>query len=377
MKGSFGGGFAIIGIPLLALVMDPLTAGALLAPLFVMSAAAARSRVAPSPRAWVTLSFLSFRYGTTARYGDRTRLISTTPWTEVFCVKAQKNNHLEIFRPAATIAQTRAASPHVGTFADANRTPPPCIVDLRGIARPAAHAVTLRGTSKAGSESATSTSDVLSDTPMTRSAKGSGGDAFPGVIDSTSDIGRGSNDDPDSSDHGSFSVNFGDIFGDDDDDLPGSDADEHELGFRATSQEYDVLDVDLSRTTGPSPRARGPKGRMRSAAGRVAPVLERGAQRTGELDRTEVGVSDDNRDVVAGRDEVEIDGMLEHTGHGLVHVANEVEMNVGGRLHMHAHLEDNIIMGARVEGRHLGAWRSARGRAPPTRRATPTTPPRG
>ena len=35
MKGSFGGGFAIIGIPLLALVMDPLTAGALLAPLFV------------------------------------------------------------------------------------------------------------------------------------------------------------------------------------------------------------------------------------------------------------------------------------------------------------------------------------------------------
>ena len=35
MKGSFGGGFAIVGIPLLALVMDPLTAGALLAPLFV------------------------------------------------------------------------------------------------------------------------------------------------------------------------------------------------------------------------------------------------------------------------------------------------------------------------------------------------------
>ena len=35
MKGAFGGGFAIIGIPLLALVMAPLTAGALLAPLFV------------------------------------------------------------------------------------------------------------------------------------------------------------------------------------------------------------------------------------------------------------------------------------------------------------------------------------------------------
>jgi len=35
MKGAFGGGFAIIGIPLLSLVMDPFTAGALLAPLFV------------------------------------------------------------------------------------------------------------------------------------------------------------------------------------------------------------------------------------------------------------------------------------------------------------------------------------------------------
>jgi len=36
MKGGFGGGFAIIGIPLLATVMDPLMAGALLAPLFVV-----------------------------------------------------------------------------------------------------------------------------------------------------------------------------------------------------------------------------------------------------------------------------------------------------------------------------------------------------
>jgi len=35
MKGAFGGGFAIIGIPLLSIVMEPLTAGALLAPLFV------------------------------------------------------------------------------------------------------------------------------------------------------------------------------------------------------------------------------------------------------------------------------------------------------------------------------------------------------
>jgi uncharacterized membrane protein YfcA len=35
MKGAFGGGFAIVGIPLLSIVMDPITAGGLLAPLFV------------------------------------------------------------------------------------------------------------------------------------------------------------------------------------------------------------------------------------------------------------------------------------------------------------------------------------------------------
>lgn len=35
MKGAFGGGFSIIGIPLLSVVMDPVTAGGFLAPLFV------------------------------------------------------------------------------------------------------------------------------------------------------------------------------------------------------------------------------------------------------------------------------------------------------------------------------------------------------
>lgn len=35
MKGAFGGGFAVVGIPLLSFVMDPMTAGGLLAPLFV------------------------------------------------------------------------------------------------------------------------------------------------------------------------------------------------------------------------------------------------------------------------------------------------------------------------------------------------------
>ena len=36
MRGAFGGGFAIIGIPLLSLSLDPIQAGALLAPLFVV-----------------------------------------------------------------------------------------------------------------------------------------------------------------------------------------------------------------------------------------------------------------------------------------------------------------------------------------------------
>ena len=34
----------------------------------------------------------------------------------------------------------------------------------------------------------------------------------------------------------------------------------------------------------------------------------------------------------------------EHMGHGLVHIADEVEMNVGGPLRKQASLEDNIIM---------------------------------
>ena len=213
--------------------------------------------------------------------------------------------------------------------------------------------------------SAKNTSDVLSDTPMTRSAKGSGGDEFPGAIDSASDIGRGSNDDPDSSGHGSFPVDFGDAFGDDDDELPVGGADGHEFGFRASSQEYDELGIDLSPwppllgmldSTEPeeSPDDRpftpieGIEGAhaLELRAESMLQYAERGAHRTGELDRTEVGVSDDNRDVVAGRDRVEIDGMLEErTGHGLVQVADDVEMNVGGKLRMHAHLEDNIIMG--------------------------------
>jgi len=36
MKGAFGGGLAALGIPLISLVMDPISAGALMAPLFIV-----------------------------------------------------------------------------------------------------------------------------------------------------------------------------------------------------------------------------------------------------------------------------------------------------------------------------------------------------
>ncbi len=41
LKGAFGGGFALLGIPLLALAMDPVEAGAMLAPLFILMDVAA------------------------------------------------------------------------------------------------------------------------------------------------------------------------------------------------------------------------------------------------------------------------------------------------------------------------------------------------
>ena len=215
--------------------------------------------------------------------------------------------------------------------------------------------------------------------PGTRGQGTEGDDSITAVIGATSDhgsdgirddrglvnVGFESNDDPDSTGNDRFSVDFGDMFSDaDDDELTAGDTDEHELGFRATSEDSGELDVDLSPWAPllgildstepeewPGDRPFTPIEGVEGAhalelrAESMLLYCERGAQRDGELDRTEVGISDDNRDVVAGRDEVEIDGMLEeHTGHGLVHVADDVEMNVGGRLRMHAHLEDNIIM---------------------------------
>jgi uncharacterized membrane protein YfcA len=58
MKGAFGGGFAIIGIPLLSLVMDPITAGALLAPLFIVMDVAALYYWRPSTWSKIDLVLL-------------------------------------------------------------------------------------------------------------------------------------------------------------------------------------------------------------------------------------------------------------------------------------------------------------------------------
>ena len=177
----------------------------------------------------------------------------------------------------------------------------------------------------------------------------------PGKDPSTREQGAGGND--------SSTVGTASTF-DDDDELPAGDADKHALSLRANSEDLGELGVDLSPwppllglldatepEDSPDCRPFAPTAGVERAhalelrAESMLQYAERGAERTGELDRTEVGTSDDNRDVVAGRDEVEIDGMLEeHTGHGLVHIADEVELNVAGPLRMQAHLEDNIIM---------------------------------
>ena len=139
------------------------------------------------------------------------------------------------------------------------------------------------------------------------------------------------------------------IDGDDDDVLHGDDAGEHQLRFSESFEHPGILDVsrwapllamldanehEASPDGRPFNPAEGVEGAhaLELRAESMRHYAERGARRTGTLDRTEIGLSDENRDVVAGRDAVEVDGMLdEHTGHGLVHVADEVEVNVGGR----------------------------------------------
>ena len=214
------------------------------------------------------------------------------------------------------------------------------------------------GARRQGTENGTSVAVVIDATTNDGSDHDGGG---AGLIN----VGLNPGDDFDSDTHTSLSVGFGDAIADDDEHgLPAGDADPYEPGFSASSGGFGELDVDLSPwapllgvldstepEVSPGDRPFTPAEGAEKAhalelrAESMLHYSERGAQRTGALDRTEVGDSDDNRDVVAGRDEVAVDGMLdEHTGHGLAVIADEVEVNVGGPLAMHAHLEDNIIM---------------------------------
>ena len=213
-----------------------------------------------------------------------------------------------------------------------------------------------QGARRQGMEDGTSVAAVIDST--------SDGSSDDGEAPGSADVGFDPDDVPDSTRNDSLSIVFGADDDDDDDELPVGDAAERELGFRTTSGDYGQIDVELSpwaplldslESTEPEPSpgdqpdtpTKGVEGAhaLELRAESMLQYAERGAQRTGKVDRTEVGLSDDNRDVVAGRDEVAVDGMLdEHTGHGLAVIADEVEVNVGGPLTMHAHLEDNIIM---------------------------------
>jgi uncharacterized membrane protein YfcA len=70
MKGAFGGGFSIVGIPLLSIVMDPVTAGGLLAPLFVAMDLFALRYWKPST--WSKPDLLVLRLGLSSASGSAT-----------------------------------------------------------------------------------------------------------------------------------------------------------------------------------------------------------------------------------------------------------------------------------------------------------------
>ena len=200
-------------------------------------------------------------------------------------------------------------------------------------------------------------------------------DSITVVIDATSDDGHGDvsslvnvglerDDNPKSAGHGSVLIDLRDGFGDDDEHEPREGDADLEFGVGATSDDLGELGVDLSPWAPllgmldatepegslgdwPFAPAEGVE-RAHALELRSESMLQyaaRGAQRAGTLDRTEVGFCDDNRDVVAGRDEVEVyEALDEHTGRGLVVVADEVKMTVEGPLRVEARLEDNVIM---------------------------------
>ncbi|MGE0630389.1 MAG: sulfite exporter TauE/SafE family protein [Hyphomicrobiaceae bacterium] len=58
VKGAFGGGFGLVGIPLMSLSMDPITAGAIVAPLFIPMDIVALRYYPPKTWSWPDLKVL-------------------------------------------------------------------------------------------------------------------------------------------------------------------------------------------------------------------------------------------------------------------------------------------------------------------------------
>ena len=74
------------------------------------------------------------------------------------------------------------------------------------------------------------------------------------------------------------------------------------------------------------------------------------ALRRGESERIEAGRSEDNSDVVAGRDRVRVQGTLhEHTGHGLGEQVAHLDTTVDGRLDVHTGNEDTVLLAGHMK----------------------------
>ena len=58
VKGAFGGGFGLVGIPILSLVMDPISAGAVIAPLFIPMDIVSLRYYPPRTWSWPDLKIL-------------------------------------------------------------------------------------------------------------------------------------------------------------------------------------------------------------------------------------------------------------------------------------------------------------------------------
>ena len=74
------------------------------------------------------------------------------------------------------------------------------------------------------------------------------------------------------------------------------------------------------------------------------------ALRRGESERIEAGRSEENSDVVAGRDRVRVQGTLhEHTGHGLAEQVAHLDSTVDGRLDVHTGNEDTVLLAGHMK----------------------------